>query len=750
MKRYLILSFITVLALLAYGETLNVTMNLEPGKVELVRHKEYTYVRYADRDAFSIARPGTPDLPAMRLRVLIPSDKDIGRLSISMANPMSLGPMVPYPCQGHRILSQGEKAFVPPDMTSYYAKRIVPAANLRARGYSLARGFKLAHLACVPFEFHSDTRTVYFFRTITVQVELVDAAESTRNYPTRPAYTRLIQAAVINPGDMARFYPTAQTAAPTDSLDMLIITTDTFATAAATYADFRAQQGITSAIKTVSQITSEYPGSSTQLKIKHCVEDYLINHNILYAFLIGDAGNSGTYSVPDQNTYVNLDWVPTADDTIPADNFYACFDGQYDWNADGDNRVGEMDVDGADVSPEVFIGRLPIRQITAISDYQAKVQDYLDAATDENFIKDLLLVAITLADPGDSMDESELMHEEYIAPFWQDHNKHTLYDMEDDVTESAVSQALEEDQHFMHMATHGNVTVWSMEGWGSFGTSDAFNLYNIPNVIATIACNTNAYDPEIWGATDPCLSEAFTRNTHGGTIVYVGCSRYGIGNGILPLKVEMGPSMHYDARYFKYVLKDESAHVSGAALGMAKIELTGEANTDCSFRWLNFGINHTGDPSLALHIPSTVRPIHRFFNTVSGGHFFTASDVEYQYVLNNLPHYTYEGVKFQIYPNAQSTTVPVHRFFNTRTGGHFFTASTIEYEYVLNHLPHYTYEGVKFHVYREEQSNTLPVYRFFNTRLGGHFFTTSTVERDYIMNHVTHLTYEGVKFHVMP
>ena len=143
-------------------------------------------------------------------------------------------------------------------------------------------------------------------------------------------------------------------------------------------------------------------------------------------------------------------------------------------------------------------------------------------------------------------------------------------------------------------------------------------------------------------------------------------------------------------------------------------------------------------------------PVYRFFNTRSGGHLYTTSRTERDYIINHLPHYTYEGPKFRVYDQPQSETVPVYRFFNTRTGIHLYTISQVERDYILAHLPHYSYEGVKFHVYAYMAGNTTPMYRFFNTRTGGHLYTISQTERDYIIGHLPHYNYEGIKFYVFP
>ncbi|WP_207540769.1 hypothetical protein [Sabulicella rubraurantiaca] len=138
---------------------------------------------------------------------------------------------------------------------------------------------------------------------------------------------------------------------------------------------------------------------------------------------------------------------------------------------------------------------------------------------------------------------------------------------------------------------------------------------------------------------------------------------------------------------------------------------------------------------------------YRFFHTQAGGHLFTTSTVERDSVLQNLPHYRYEGETFltadQGFPNA----VPVYRFFHTKAGGHLFTTSTVERDSVLQNLPHYRYEDVGFHMSPVAGEGLVPIYRFFHTQAGGHLFTSSAVERDVTLSTLPHYRYEGVAFY---
>ena len=106
--------------------------------------------------------------------------------------------------------------------------------------------------------------------------------------------------------------------------------------------------------------------------------------------------------------------------------------------------------------------------------------------------------------------------------------------------------------------------------------------------------------------------------------------------------------------------------------------------------------------------------------------------------------------KIVVMANAHEGLSPVYRFFNTQTGIHLYTISEYERDYILANLPHYSYEGTKFYVYSPgiHPQETTAVYRFFNTRDGGHLYTISEFERDYIMDNLQHYNYEGIKFYV--
>jgi pimeloyl-ACP methyl ester carboxylesterase len=139
--------------------------------------------------------------------------------------------------------------------------------------------------------------------------------------------------------------------------------------------------------------------------------------------------------------------------------------------------------------------------------------------------------------------------------------------------------------------------------------------------------------------------------------------------------------------------------------------------------------------------------VFRFYNPFTGGHFYTASEWERDYVISFLD-YEYEGEEFDVTATEQ-TGIEVYRFYNTSTGAHFYTASELERTIVDDALPSFTFEGVAFYAYADDGGGAhAPVHRFYNTATGTHFYTASETERQVIADTFASFLYEGVAYYV--
>ena len=110
------------------------------------------------------------------------------------------------------------------------------------------------------------------------------------------------------------------------------------------------------------------------------------------------------------------------------------------------------------------------------------------------------------------------------------------------------------------------------------------------------------------------------------------------------------------------------------------------------------------DEGIAFYVyqnqQTNTTPVYRFYNTRSGFHFFTIDPNE-RATINAHPewNYTDEGTAFYVYPSQQSGSTSIFRFYNTVTGEHFFTIDPNE-RATINAHPEWGYhdEGVAFSV----------------------------------------------------
>lgn len=139
--------------------------------------------------------------------------------------------------------------------------------------------------------------------------------------------------------------------------------------------------------------------------------------------------------------------------------------------------------------------------------------------------------------------------------------------------------------------------------------------------------------------------------------------------------------------------------------------------------------------------------VYRFFNGVTGAHFFTASLAERDNTLLNAPSFAYEGVAFYTQGSAQLSNMPVFRFYGTTGGAHFYTSSAQERDNVLSTQPAFRYEGISWYASPAATSGASAVYRFYRPSKQVHFYTIGLAERDYIIANNPEYVYEGVAYY---
>ena len=169
----------------------------------------------------------------------------------------------------------------------------------------------------------------------------------------------------------------------------------------------------------------------------------------------------------------------------------------------------------------------------------------------------------------------------------------------------------------------------------------------------------------------------------------------------------------------------------------------GQGGFDTATVTVNINTNTTA----ALDVGESV---YRFLNKQTGSHLYTNSEVEASAIRTdpNLTHFKLEGPSFTSADPAKGDVSGVFRFFNTVTGAHLFTISEVERDAVIRNHPEFRQEPDAYLAYPQQVPDSIPLYRFFNTDNSTHFYTPDEVEKNSILNNLPNFNFEGVAYYV--
>lgn len=571
---------------------------------------------------------GDPLLPARIVRVLVPQDAEFSDLKITVKKRKVInGPFNLYPKQPETpVSSKSIKKFQPLRPQVVTSGKPFPETIVEFLDTAHIRGAKMFVFRIWPIQYQPQNKSItinqgieWEYRTKTRKSIL------SKKYKKSSVMEALIKSQVVNPEQYDDMTNSTNETDETDSItyttatdtDYLIITNQALSSSFQSLADLKESIGLHAQIVTTESIYSNYTGEDNQEKIKSCIIDYATNYATLWVLLGGD-----DTIIPDRNCYGFVNSSPDEeDDTIPTDLFYAGLD-DLNWDDDGDGVNCETDSEGdsVDLYPDVFIGRAPVRTADQAAAFVNKTIAYVQTPSGGDFSEKMLLCGVELwntwNDASDAQWRTEDMWTNYISPYW-DGEPVRFFDTDTDfggsgydVTDDNLQDQINDGYGLIFVSSHGSQTSWEMETGGSFSTTDANGCLNqnAQGLIYTMACSTNAFDAEFY-TSDPCLSEAFLRNENGGSVAYIGSSRYGWGYSTT--EVTPGPSFRYAGQFFRNLFDYSSLEhgfpspadyqdILGAVHASHKMYYAGDSTSYGAYRWLQFSINLMGDPHLSI------------------------------------------------------------------------------------------------------------------------------------------------------
>lgn len=492
-------------------------------------------------------------------------------------------------------------------MSVSFPNTLYPDSNVVYTGTHLMDGCKMLSFLICPYKYNNVNHTLSFVSEFNINISLTtETAPPPSLTVTRKRMARQIaHSMATNNNETDSLFNTIQeTPDPADHCEYLIITCDSLVDAFQPLADWKTQKGVKAEIVTVEDIYSTYNEPTPQLKIKRCIKDYRDNKNLQYVLLGGD-----DTVVPAQGCYANNVYFVEVGKKIkkeeieyidmPADMFYGCLQGGFDWNSNGNDITGET-TDNIELVQDVYVSRIPIRNKNHVEIFTQRITNYEQFPPLENWRNDFLMSGMKMSETGDAQSQGERLFNYNIAPFWNGSLVRyfdTINDMEPEYSTfnpSNILYHMSKGFPFVHMITHGNQDTWKCSNTPNFKNTDAAQLNNsFPTILSSIACVTNAFDSSQKYPQDPCLSEAFIRNPNSGILAYIGCTREGW----------FSTFYNYFSSFYRELFSEEQTNKClGRVLNRAKGAWIAKCEDDGAYRWIQFGLCLMGDPEMPVFI----------------------------------------------------------------------------------------------------------------------------------------------------
>ena len=368
----------------------NYNLRFEEKEFSFTETKSGYEISCKNADYYLLGDTTLPALPYKNCYILVPENVEIDNVNVNFKSKEVLQNVYivnnPVAKQISQMGTNSNKSVV-------YSKSKYPDKNIEYATTIKTQGFYMAAFSVCPFIYNTQKKTLEFISEMSVSFNQ-NSKNTTSSNTERYDMEDLVKSLIINPEEIDALYPQRQTE-PTrgaNDVEYLIITSENLKTNFNTLKAWKIRKGIKTEIITTDYIYNNYVGATNQLKIKKCLQDYYLNKNLKWVLLGGD-----NTIVPVQSCYAK--YGTNIDYTMPCDLFYACFDNTFNWDANNNGIIGETN-DNIDMSPEIYISRVPIRTVEHINAIVNKTIAYETNPSISNYVKTMLLT-------GASIDKSE-------------------------------------------------------------------------------------------------------------------------------------------------------------------------------------------------------------------------------------------------------------------------------------------------------------------------------------------------------
>ena len=297
--------------------------------------------------------------------------------------------------------------------------------------------------------------------------------------------------------------------------DLLVLTPKEFYNALQPLKTHKEKHGVKTKIVTLDKVYEEmfWHGRDKPEKIKYFIKDAVENWGVKYVLLVGGLrGQTFKWRTPVRYSQV----VPELGQEYPEQSFlsdlyyadvYNSEGGFSSWDSNDDNRFSvwnETFMENMDLYPDVYLGRIPCRNIYEVKTMVDKIITYENTAYNKEWFNRFMVVAGDSYNDVYHFNEGELISEKAIQlmPGFEPVRVYAL-DKKHDINRQTVNEAMNQGAGFAYFCGHGSPASWNThyppdgKKWAEgYQIEDMFFLKNRGKQPVTIVggCHNGQFD----------------------------------------------------------------------------------------------------------------------------------------------------------------------------------------------------------------------------------------------------------------
>jgi hypothetical protein len=574
------------------NDDISITYSFDSPTIETIDIAGTLYSRVTLLDCYPASNAGEPNVPSKGVFLLLPPKSKVSTIDITPGERIVLGSglLVEPTGQSIPILPMDNLPVPVPNKNIYNSDTQYPGSLYTQVGVYSFRGYQILVLLLHPIQYNPVTGELVYYKNLDVSVTIEATGISTVFYRGLEQDQTEVQQKVDNPQMVLRYNEEyTSSVLPFDNYDLLILTTDALKSSFEPLKQAHDATGVLTVIKTLTDV-----GASDLESIRDYIVDAYTNWGIEYVLIGGDMN-----IVPAPILWVSgMDENTTYyEDEMPADIYFACLDGPY--NYDGDSKWGEpndgTNGDDVDLIAEVYVGRACVDSTTDVNNFVTKTVAYINKNPDDEYLKEVCFAGEYLGDYGiasysgaylDQLEDGS-SDDGYttVGMPSSDYIINKLYDAPGyDWPPSAIIAIINNGVHIINHLGHA-----SYDYDLKLDTYDVDALNNPSNrtcFIYSQGCMAGGFD------NGDCIAEHFTVKTTHGAFAGIFNARYGF---FWSYSTD-GDSQRLHRQFWDAVF-GESIPEIGRANHDSKEDNLPIIGRSC-IRWVYYETNLFGDPSL--------------------------------------------------------------------------------------------------------------------------------------------------------